>query len=238
MTPSVSCMCPTYGRTSLLEESIESFLRQDYPGDKELIIVNDLPAQTLRLHEDYPNIKVVNLPERCRTLGHKRNEVANHTTKDLIITWGDDDIHLPSRISANVATWAEGKYVTEGSYYFQCHPNFSLKRSGLCGPFLMKRQDFFDLGGIPDEDVGEDQSFLKLVRGKLEVVATSKTTFVYRWTTGRYHVSQHGFNNGAWGKVATSVISAIIRGEEPSGDVILTPCWREDYEALAAAANE
>ena len=40
--PAVSCICLTYGRVALLEEAIESFLRQDYPGVKELVVLNDL----------------------------------------------------------------------------------------------------------------------------------------------------------------------------------------------------
>ena len=39
--PKVSCYCATYGRVSLLEESVHSFLIQDYDGEKELIILND-----------------------------------------------------------------------------------------------------------------------------------------------------------------------------------------------------
>ncbi|MCL4258972.1 MAG: glycosyltransferase family 2 protein, partial [Anaerolineales bacterium] len=50
--PPVSCICPTYGRVELLEEAIESFLRQDYPGQKELIVLNDYAGQTL--HFDHP----------------------------------------------------------------------------------------------------------------------------------------------------------------------------------------
>ena len=40
-TPAVSCICPTYGRPELLEEAIYCFLLQDYPGPKELIVLND-----------------------------------------------------------------------------------------------------------------------------------------------------------------------------------------------------
>ena len=40
--PKVSCICPTFARVYLLEEAIESFLRQDYKGEKELIIDDGL----------------------------------------------------------------------------------------------------------------------------------------------------------------------------------------------------
>ena len=234
--PSVTAMCPTYGRVGLLEESVESFLRQDYGGHRELVIVNDLPEQVLQF--EHPLVKVVNLPSRCLNLGEKRNEVARHATCDLIITWGDDDIHLPGRISENVAKHAHGKYDVEGSYFFDCAPNFSKKNSGLCGPFLMSREEFWGLGGIPSEDVGEDQSFLKLVRKSMAIVPTTKTTFVYRWNTGRYHISGHGFNNNAWEKVGASVQSMVSQGKEPRGEITLRPHWKEDYVAKSVKCLE
>ena len=56
--PKVSCYCPTYGRTSSLEEAIYRFLNQDYDGEKELIILNDLQDQTLFF--DHPEVKIIN----------------------------------------------------------------------------------------------------------------------------------------------------------------------------------
>jgi GT2 family glycosyltransferase len=43
----ISYMCLTYGRPKVLEEAIESFLRQDYKGEKELVVLNDFADQTL-----------------------------------------------------------------------------------------------------------------------------------------------------------------------------------------------
>ena len=40
--PFVSCLCPTYRRPKLLENSIACFLAQDYPADRrELIVLDD-----------------------------------------------------------------------------------------------------------------------------------------------------------------------------------------------------
>jgi len=73
-TPPVSCMCLTYGRPHVLEEAIESFLRQDYDGVKELIVLNDLDCQTLRF--DHPEVRMINVPSRFYTVGEKRNACA------------------------------------------------------------------------------------------------------------------------------------------------------------------
>ena len=51
--PRVACICLTYGRTERLQEAIAFFLAQDYRGEKELIVVNDLAEQELILdHRD------------------------------------------------------------------------------------------------------------------------------------------------------------------------------------------
>ena len=167
MTPSVSCMCLTFGRVFLLEESIQSFLRQTYAGPMELVIVNDLAEQTLVLPDCPDNIRVFNLDTRCDNLGQKRNEVAKLCSSELIITWSDDDIHLPNRIANNVAAYTPGKYVTEGRYVFLSGPNSKHVKHRMCGPFLMSKEDFWSLGGIPDADNGEDLLFLNKVRAQL-----------------------------------------------------------------------
>src|SRR5262245_6518789 len=63
--PPVSCMCLTYGRPGILEEAIQSFLLQDYPGEKELIVLNDLAEQELACTAR--QVTVVNVPRRFRT---------------------------------------------------------------------------------------------------------------------------------------------------------------------------
>src|SRR5438105_148799 len=97
---SVSAMCLTYGRPELLEEAIECFLIQDYGGDKELIILNDLPEQILEF--DHPQVRTINVPKRFRTLGEKRNAAAALASHDVLFVWDDDDIYLPHRLSYSI----------------------------------------------------------------------------------------------------------------------------------------
>ena len=74
----VSCLMPTYKRMpkakAVVEESLQSFIQQDWP-EKELIIVNDCPGQTLVYN--HPHVRVVNLPYRAHSLGEKLNIVAS-----------------------------------------------------------------------------------------------------------------------------------------------------------------
>jgi hypothetical protein len=94
--PPLSCICPTYGRVALLEEAIECFLRQDYPGPKELIVLNDYDGQTLSF--DHPDVHVINVPTRFHSVDEKYKAAAALCSHDLIFVWHDDDIYLPRRL--------------------------------------------------------------------------------------------------------------------------------------------
>jgi hypothetical protein len=67
--PAVSCICLTYGRPELLDEAIYSFLQQDYPGTKELVVLNDYEDQILTFV--HPEVQAINVAKRFRTVGEK-----------------------------------------------------------------------------------------------------------------------------------------------------------------------
>src|SRR5207248_7600475 len=85
----------------LLEEAIQSFLLQEYPGEKELIVLNDFDQQ--RLVFDHPEVRILNVPRRFRTLGEKYNAAVALAAHDLLFVWEDDDIYLPHRLAFSVA---------------------------------------------------------------------------------------------------------------------------------------
>ena len=87
--PSISCMCLTFARPKrIVEEAVYSFLNQDYPGDKELLILNDFDQQIIRF--DHPQVTIVNISSRFRTVGEKRNAAAALCRHDLLAVWDDD----------------------------------------------------------------------------------------------------------------------------------------------------
>src|SRR5688500_5786576 len=107
----VSCICPTYNRVAvnqtLLDEALHSFLVQSYPH-RELIIINDCPDQEIVF--DHPLVRVVNAPERFKTLGEKYNAAIRMSDGDAICCWEDDDISLPDRIAKSVESLAGYEY--------------------------------------------------------------------------------------------------------------------------------
>jgi len=240
--PSVSCICPTFGRTRLLAESIESFLRQDYLGKSELIICNDCPQQQIEVISPDPRIVVLNLPSRCSNLGEKRNMSAQPARHPLIMTWGDDDIHLPWRISACVSAWSAGAYVREGRFFYAEGEHIRLLPREPTGPFLMAAADYWALGGIPAVNCGEDRDFYNIVKSHLNVVGTSSLfpAFIYRWGTGHYHISGLGDDKpgkvSGWERIGLHVLTNFRKKVEPTGRVLIRPVWHKDYIEWARAA--
>lgn len=99
--PSVTVLCPTYGRPYLLNEAIESFLRQDYEGEKRMLIFNDQPD--LKIISDIPKVRVINKEERYPTLAEKRKDLITMADTDLSMLYGDDDILMPWALSTAIS---------------------------------------------------------------------------------------------------------------------------------------
>lgn len=243
--PPVSCFCLTYGRPRLLEEAIHSFLRQDYAGKKEMIVLNDYADQTLEL--DHPDVHVINLPKRFRTLGEKMNAAVALTSHDLLFTWDDDDVYLPHRLSFSVARFDPGKG------FFKADAGWLWSNDRFSGPVhnrfhaasCWSRDRFEALGGYAADGSGTDAIF----EGQLEAhfpgsiepwaVTPEEIYYVYRWAgTGSYHLSVQGGvrvgRNGKYAEVAAFVEQRANEGEIPRGSIALQPCWRTDYQRLVS----
>lgn len=93
MKPKVSCICVTKDRPKLLHESIQMFLKQDYPN-KELIIVD---SSKTPMKMSYSNVIYKHVPEQ--SIGSKRNIAMDLAKGSLIAWWDDDDYHGKQRLT-------------------------------------------------------------------------------------------------------------------------------------------
>lgn len=242
-SPPVSCMCLTYGRPQVLEEAVESFLRQDYQGTKELIVLNDLADQIL--HCSHPEVKVINVDKRFRTVGEKRNACAALASHDLLFVWDDDDIFLPHRISYSVAKLDPAKRFFKPSKALTLNngvlggPTANLFHSGSC----FTRSLFDEAHGYAHIGSGQDldleRSFERIIgSGKnFNGIKPAEIYYLYRWSgTGSYHLS--GFGRDKEGtetgnqKVERYVRAQIANRNIATGVIPLEPNWKVDYPAL------
>jgi glycosyltransferase involved in cell wall biosynthesis len=117
-TPLISCILPTFNRAPhqqyLIEEAIESFLRQDY-AHKELILLNDCAGQVLACNA--PGVRVYNIPKRFDTPGEKLAAGIELSLGELIASWIDSDISLPWRLSYSLLQLGSGERYVPGAYW-------------------------------------------------------------------------------------------------------------------------
>ena len=226
-----SCLCLTYGRPHLLEEALHSFLIQDYAGPKELIVVNDHPDQTLVF--EHPDVTVVNLPRRLRTLGEKRNLSVALAKYDHLLVWDDDDIYLPWRITETMKTLPT-------DHFYKC-PNAWVMNDGRItelGYNLFHSGSAFDrwlferVGGYTLMNGGEDADielrFQHVTENpgefwKHTILPRDRVYYIYRWSHGSYHTT------------GVTDVASIVPTVASTGRVELRPTWRHPYDRLAAA---
>ena len=90
--PGLSCVTIVRGFSELLEESVFSFIIQDW-GNRELIIVNTNPEQDLIF--DNPSVKVVNCLNRVQAIESMRDVVKTVARHDWIVLWHAGSIFFP-----------------------------------------------------------------------------------------------------------------------------------------------
>ncbi len=241
--PFISCKTITYGRVNLLEETIESFLRQNYPPDKcELIIVNDYPLQTLRY--DHPRIAIINLPETFSTIGDKENYATSICQGDIICQWDDDDIALPNHLTnvakyftneTNILHWENGIFYNE--------PNITditwIGNSGI----VFRKSAWEAIGKHPRENAGYDMTFIETLAkyGGRTFAKPPKeeASWMYRWnmpSANLYHQSGQGHDVPGKPNIIQrhSFHIEMLRQQKkiPEGIVELNPHWNHDYVQL------
>lgn len=230
--PKVSCQCITYGRPKLLEEAIESFLRQDYPGEKELIILNDHPSMRMYLDFDLPNVKIVNKPQRYATVGEKRNACCKMCTGHIIFPWDDDDISLSWRMSITIQEMKNFHHFKPERYIkLKGKEIYSIQANVAHAMGAFSKEAWRKTGGYKNMQSGQDQDMEGRLKktGLREVhkISSNDLFYIYRWSgTGSYHLSAAGWNHGE------SKAEAYVNKHVTLGDHIIEPSWRLNYDQL------
>jgi hypothetical protein len=234
----VSCICPTWNRPNWLEESIQSFLIQDYRGDKELIVLNDNPEQELLC--DHPDVKVINVKEKYKSLGQKYNDMFfKMATGDVITPWEDDDIFLPWKISHGLRMMDKlgADYYKLGRAYFWNYGHIDAISENLfyCAGFYTKELLKLSGGCSPDANAASDQTIEKKFPAIAQnyVLDASKNNsdvyYIYRWGGIGTHIS--GIPESPENMAKFQELNA---ANMRRGVINLRPHWDTDYVELCA----
>lgn len=229
----VSCLCPTFNRFSnfqyLIEESVHSFLIQDYEN-KELILCNDTPGQKIIF--SHPNVKVFNLDKRFETLSDKLIWMIQQSSGDILCRWDDDDISLTHRLSYSVNKLGDKLEWRCENYWF--NPSWlseSIHPANVHAFGIFRKKVLDIIGGYPEKHCGtEDIEFVeKLIKNGFpkfgDKIPQEDIYYLYRWATGSRHISGGGGNKEDFCQRYKNLENTEIK----KGEFELNPRWHENY---------
>lgn len=245
MNPLISCLCPTFGRIPkwqhLVEETIESFLRQGYPN-KELILCNDQPNQELVFN--HSQVKVINHPTRFDTFAHKMDFMISQAQGEYLCRWDDDDISLAHRLDYSYGRLL--KHPLSLNLEWRCENYIYAPKAGLAVvdyshgnthlTSLWHRSllPVINDGFYPGQWAGgEDQMFNQLLvkagyPAKGDTIPDKDIYYIYRWGVGLHWSGPGGDLQQVYDQ----------RGLEPvkAGQYRLSPRWLSPYQDLPITA--
>jgi glycosyltransferase involved in cell wall biosynthesis len=232
--PKISAKCITYGRINTLEEAVQSFLLQEYEGEKEMIIVNDCPFQEIIF--DHPEIKIFNFTETFTTIGDKENFAIENCSGDIIAVWDDDDIYLKHHMSNIAEWWKEDTNLLhwQRGVYYNFDNITSITAIGNCG-IAYSKNAWYEIGKSPIENAGGDMTLVQRLHKLGNVVFASPEipSCFYMWGGRSYHQSGQGHDIPGKENIIqrhSKYIETLRKqGKIPEGKIFLQPKWNIDY---------
>ena len=229
----ISVLTLTYQRHYLLEEAIESFLRQNFAGEAEMLIINDSPKVEYVLEN--PKIRILNLKERFSSVGQKLKFGFAQCKYDDIYRLDDDDLLAPWALSHTVEDMTHHPdyeiYRSNGHYVFEHNQYKGISSNVNNGNVYTKK--YLSRIEIPDCSIGEDYAMTFHFNANMYVSPREQKTMIYRWGMNTYHISGMGYQSNDAIRDWTDRIVETNAKEKNSdleeGVIILRPHFQEEY---------
>ena len=184
--PFVSILVPTTAnRKAFLPQLFRCIVRQDYEGEKEIIILNDVDNESINIPKNI-NFRLINCKFKS-TLGYKRNLLNNEAQGDILIYFDDDDYHMPTRINHTVQSLINGKNLIAGSsrsFVFRIS-NQSIYEYGPygkyhsgCGSMGFFKQYIQNHNFDEEKNYAEESSFTNNFNEPMNQLDPEKTTLI------------------------------------------------------------
>lgn len=203
----IACLCPTYGRPSLVANAMACFMHQELQGHTaELWILDDAnqiaPQSGGR---DGQRWHIYTEAERYKTLPAKYTrliELADFAFPDAYVVWDDDDVYLPWHLAAHAgqlesAAWSHPSsvYSTYMRRSLDDPPAIEPAAGRFHGALAIGRECLEAIGGwIQTDRATFDQEMIAALRKHSEpgdpCDVFPRPSYVYRWEdTGHHHCS-------------------------------------------------
>lgn len=187
----ISVLTITYKRHHLLEEAIESFLKQEKVIGAEMVIINDNP--NVSYVYTHPSIKIFNCKERFPSISAKLKWGAEQCKYNFIYRLDDDDLLAPQALHNVAVTVIESDLnydiYRSRDHFFFVNNKFEKKSSNINNGNVYTKK-YLDRIIWPDKSGDEDAYITYGQNGTIcEDVPTS---MIYRWGMQTLHISGMG----------------------------------------------
>jgi hypothetical protein len=230
--PTVSFLCPTYGRAAkqphLINEMLYWFTRQDHPKC-ELVVLNDAAGQ--ELWTKVPNVRCVNWPDKIPTLGEKMNTLVDLARGAICVVSEDDDVSLPHRASQAAAMLEGYDYWNPRLWcYAPLNQPAHIDGNGWghnCAAFRRNKFRGRYEAVSQAHDAKADTGAVRDLRTNPKKVTPEEVSYVYRWAVSDLHLSAQQDMETAYKHNAPG----------PPGRYELVPFRGVDWVSVAAGAK-
>jgi len=218
----ISVLTITYKRHHLLEEAIESFLRQTNSFECEMVVINDNPEVDYSFN--HPLVNIINCKERFPSIAAKLKWGYQQCKYNHIYRLDDDDLLAPDAlyIVGNAITEYPGFeiYRSSSHYFFQDNKFKNLSDNINNGNVYAK--SYLDRIKWPDKSGDEDEDIT--YRHNASIYTIYKPTMIYRWGMNTLHISGMGKQTN---KAVLERADHFLK--EPSGTIRLDPQFLQPY---------
>lgn len=223
----ISVLTITYKRHHLLEEAIESFLRQENKiptsKEREMVIIND--NADVDYVFDHPLVRIINHKERFPSIAAKLEWGYKQCKYDHIYRLDDDDLLAPWALDNVCFDIAHNPgheiYRSKGMYFFVNNKyegeNSNINNGNVYSKAYLDRIKFPDKSGDEDADITFGHK-ATIYESKL------KHSMLYRWGMGTFHISGLGQQPN---QVILDHADKVL--DNTTGVIELKPHFKEDY---------
>lgn len=218
----ISVLTLTYKRHHLLEEAIESFLRQPVV-ESEIVVINDNPD--VKYIFDHPRVRIINLDERFSSISAKLEWGYKQCKYDFIYRLDDDDLLAPwalENVIIDVTEHPDHDVYRGRNMYFFINNKFNSINSNVNNGNVYKKS-YLDRIKFPTTSTGEDANITFYHNGSI-YESSLKPTMIYRWGMNTLHVSGMGNKSN---EVILAEADRVL--DDTKGTIHLKPKFIEDY---------
>tara|TARA_R110000868_G_scaffold43053_3_gene145241 strand:- start:29 stop:709 length:681 start_codon:yes stop_codon:yes gene_type:complete len=219
----ISVLTITYKRPHLLEEAIESFLRQREIAGAEMVIINDNPDVTYVY--DHPQIKIFNVKERFPSIASKLEWGCKQCTYNFIYRLDDDDLLAPQALHNVAITITESildyDIYRSKDHFFFVNNKFEKKSSNINNGNIYTKK-YLDRIKWPNKS-GDEDAYITYGQNAA-ICEDVSTTMIYRWGMNTLHISGMGVQPN---EIVLAMADKMLK--EESGVTQLKPHFDNDY---------